>query len=235
MAPHVLGAAIESHTAKLSARLAELFPPGALTAELLGEGDDGALLPEEDRFLSSQAAVQRRQEFAAGRMCARLLLAQLHIRDFPLRMAADRQPLWPESIVGSITHTAGFCAAVVAEKTQFRALGIDSEPAGSVKSELWYRLFTAKETVWLSSLDEPHQALAATLIFSAKEAFYKLQYPMAGQKLGFLDATVDVHWHLQRGSFRIHAPGAVVAQASVLEGRYLFHDRFVTTGMALAH
>jgi 4'-phosphopantetheinyl transferase EntD len=230
---HALSATIEFQTAILSPRLAELFPPGALTAELLGEGDDGALLPGELHFLSSQAAAQRRQEFAAGRMCARLLLSQLHISDFALRMAADRQPLWPDSTVGSITHTSGFCAAVVAEKTRFRAVGIDSEVSGSVKPELWHRLFTATEIAWLSALEGPHRGLAATLLFSAKESFYKLQYPLTGQKLGFHDATVEAHWNLQRGSFRVHAPGAVVAQGPVLEGRYLFHDQFVTTGMAL--
>ena len=34
----------------------------------------------------------------------------------PLKSAPDRQPLWPDDLVGSITHTAGFCAAVVAEE-----------------------------------------------------------------------------------------------------------------------
>lgn len=215
--------------------MSELFPPGALAAELRGPGDPAALLPDERQY--HRGAVQKRlQEFAAGRACAHRLLAEFGIVDFPVKVAADRQPLWPDTLVGSITHTSGFCAAVVAMKKSLSAVGMDSEMAGSVKAELWRGICTPSETAWLHSLPEGEQTAAATLIFSAKEAFYKCQYPLVHERLSFHDATVEPVWGTARGEFRIHANRsiALARHASLpLQGRYLFHEQFVTTGVAL--
>jgi len=225
---------IERPIATLSARLGELFPPQALTAEFLGAGDAATLLPAEAQYVAI-AVAKRQQEFAAGRACARLLLAQFGVVDFALRMADDRRPLWPETLIGSITHTGHFCAVVVAERTRVSALGIDSEISGSVKPALWNSICTAAERAWLDNLEISQRASAATLIFSAKEAFYKAQYPSMRQKLHFHDATVEAQWGAQRGSFTVHAPNALAARSQGgVQGRYLLHDQFVTTGIALA-
>jgi enterobactin synthetase component D / holo-[acyl-carrier protein] synthase len=215
--------------------LSELFPPGALAAEIREPGDLEALLPDERQY--HRGAVQKRaQEFAAGRMCAHRLLAEFGIVDFPVKVAADRQPLWPDALVGSITHTTGFCAAVIASKKSLSAIGIDSEIAAGVKAKLWRGICTPSETAWLRSLPEAEQTAAATLIFSAKEAFYKCQYPLLGERFGFHDASVEPAWGFGRGSFTIHVDGSVALarHASVpLTGRYLFHEQFITTGIAL--
>jgi 4'-phosphopantetheinyl transferase EntD len=221
--------------AKLTAGLGELFPPGAICAEMREAGDPDALLPEEKRHLG-RAVRQRVQEFAAGRMCARRLLAEFGFGDFPVEVADDRRPLWPDPLVGSITHTAGFCAAVVAPKDTFSAVGIDSEIAGSVKRELWRGICTPSETAWLRSLPESQQTAAATLIFSAKEAFYKCQYPLAREHLGFHDATVAPVWGGAEGAFIIYANRSMALERHVslpLQGRFLFHEEFVTTGVAV--
>jgi 4'-phosphopantetheinyl transferase EntD len=227
--------AIESQAVIFSPRLVDLFPTGALAAELSGHGDADALLPAERKLLSARAADQRRREFAAGRVCARYLLARLNIGDFAVLMGADRQPIWPPSVVGSITHTADFCAAVAADKAQLRALGIDTELNGSVKPELWRRLFLPPEIEWLSSLEKLQRPQAATLLFSAKEAFYKCQYPLTQEKLGFHDAVIQADWGQSSGAFTVQAPTAKVTgeSAQPLRGRYLFHEHFITTGMAL--
>lgn len=226
---------IRHNPAKLTMNLNELFPPGALAAEMREPGDPAALLPGEKQY--HRGAVQKRaQEFAAGRACARRLLAEFGIVDFPVKVAADRQPLWPEGLVGSITHTSGFCAAVVARKQSLSAVGIDSEVAGSVKAELWRGICTPSEIAWLRSLPQGEQTAAATLIFSAKEAFYKCQYPLVGERLNFNDATVEPAWGAARGVFTIHANRsiALARHASLpLQGRFLFHEQFVTTGLAV--
>jgi len=226
---------IETNPATLSMSLSELFPPGALVAELRESGDPAVLLPEETLCLKG-AVHKRVQEFAAGRACARRLLDELGIIDFPIKVADDRQPLWPAAVVGSITHTAGFCAAVVANKDSLSAVGIDSEIAGSVEAHLWRGICTPSETAWLRSLPHAEQTAAATLIFSAKEAFYKCQYPLVHERLSFQDATVEPAWGAARGVFKIHANRAIALArhaAMPLEGAYLFHEEFVTTGLAL--
>jgi 4'-phosphopantetheinyl transferase EntD len=228
---------IEINPASLSPFLCELFPQGALTAELRGGGDPGALYPEEARYL--QRAVRKRaEEFAAGRLCARLLLREFGIQNFAIEVGAYRQPLWPESLVGSITHTTGFCAAVAAPKNCLRSVGIDTEIAGSVKAELWRGICTPSETAWLRTLPESQQVAAATLMFSAKEAFYKSQFPLTQERLGFHDVSVELPaWGEKRGTFRIVANCSIELQRSAalpLQGQYLFHEQFITSAIALA-
>lgn len=226
---------IAANPAHLSVNLCNLFPPGTLAAELRGPGDPAALFAEEAQFLQ-RAVPKRVQEFAAGRLCARRLLAEFGIEDFPIKAAQDRQPVWPDSLVGSITHTTGFCAAVAARKIHSRAVGIDSELAGSVREELWRGICTPQETAWLHSLPSAEQTRAATLIFSAKESFYKCQFPLVQERLNFHDVSVDAGWGSARGAFAIRAnrPIAFAHHATLpLEGRYLFHEELVTTGIAL--
>ena len=228
---------IETNPASLSTRLRELFPQGALTAELPGAGDPGTLYPDEARYV--QKAVRKRaEEFAAGRLCARLLLSEFGIHHFAIEVGAHRQPLWPEPLVGSITHTTGFCAAVAAPKKCLRSVGIDTEIAGSVKTDLWRGICTPLETAWLRTLAKPKQLAAATVIFSAKEAFYKCQFPLTQERLGFHDVSVELPgWGEQRGAFRIAANCSIALEGSTalpLQGQYLFHEQFITAAIALA-
>jgi 4'-phosphopantetheinyl transferase EntD len=228
---------IETNPASLSTSLRELFPQGALAAELRGAGDPRALYPAE--ALHVQRAVRKRaEEFAAGRLCARLLLHEFGIHNFAIEVGAHRQPLWPDTLMGSITHTTGFCAAVAAPKKCLRSVGIDTEIADSVKTELWRGICTPPETAWLRSLPESEQLAAATLIFSAKEAFYKSQFPLTQERLGFHDVSVELPaWAAKRGAFRISANCSIALERSAalpLQGRYLFHEQFITAAIALA-
>jgi 4'-phosphopantetheinyl transferase EntD len=227
---------IDANPANLSATLSELFPPGTVAAELRGSADPATLSPEEALHVR-QAVRKRAEEFAAGRLCARLLLGEFGIRGFSLAVGTDRQPLWPDTLVGSITHTAGFCAAVLAPKNLLRALGIDSEIAGSVKPELWRVICTPAETAWLSALPRSEQPAAATLIFSAKEAFYKCQFSATQERLGFHDASIEIaEWGLRCGVFQVHANRRIALEqhsALPLQGCYRFHEQFITAGLAL--
>jgi 4'-phosphopantetheinyl transferase EntD len=222
--------------AALSAEFSRLFAPGAIVAELRIPGDPQLLLPEEATCVR-RAVPKRAQEFAAGRLCARRALAEFGIVDFPIRAAADRQPIWPESTVGSITHTAGLCAAVAARRQDADAVGLDSEVVGDVKAELWPRICSAAEFEWVASLPAADQPAAVTLIFAAKEAFYKCQYPLVRERLNFHDVSIEAWgWGGAEGGFRIHAARriAVCAHASQpWRGRFLLHDAWVTAGVSM--
>jgi 4'-phosphopantetheinyl transferase EntD len=225
---------IAMNTARLSLRVCSLFPPGVVAAELREKGDPSQLLPEEAVFLG-RAVAKRVQEFAAGRMCARRALAELGIADFPIRVADDRQPIWPDGTVGSITHTAGFCAAVVADRRRMGALGLDSEVVGDVNAEIWPSICVPIETAWVRSLPFSEQPAAVALIFSAKEAFYKCQYPVVREPLNFDDVSIEaVAWGAAEGAFEIRPVRdiAIARSASLpMQGRYVFHEEFVTAGM----
>jgi len=222
--------------AVLSTSLGALFPPGAVAADLRGPGNPDQLLAAEAMYVG-RAVPKRVQEFTAGRLCARRALAEFGIVDFPIRVADDRQPIWPDSFVGSITHTEGYGAAVVAERRRMCALGLDSEIVGQVKAPLWATICTQGEIAWLRSLPASQQAAAATLIFSAKEAFYKCQYPLTRERLNFLDAVVEaVPLPASKGTFSIRSTRRIALEDHAimpLQGRYLFHGEEVTAGIAI--
>jgi 4'-phosphopantetheinyl transferase EntD len=171
--------------------IAALFATGAVAYQTRDTISADALLPEERQFLL-RAVPKRIHEFAAGRVCARAALSDLGYAGVALLMSADRAPLWPAGATGSITHTDTFCAAVAASTRQIRALGLDVEPTQSVKPDLWRRICTAQELAMLQAQDAESALAAATLIFSAKEAFYKCQHTLTREWLGFADISVTI-------------------------------------------
>lgn len=172
-------------------RIAALFSKGAVAYQTHDTISAATLLPPEQQSLL-RAVPKRISEFAAGRACARAALAQLGYGEVALPMGADRAPCWPSGATGSITHTHGYCAAVVAATTSIRALGLDAEPETSVKPHLWRRICTPEELAVLHTQEATQAAATATLIFSAKEAFYKCQHTLTGEWLGFTDISVDI-------------------------------------------
>ena len=178
------------------------------------------------------AATTRIGDFAAGRACARSALAVLDIHDFALRVGADREPLWPAGITGSITHTDGFCGVAAARAAQVLSLGIDAESSDAVEPRLWGHICTAEEQAWLGQLEPQEARRCGTLIFSAKEAFYKCQYPLTRQWINFADVNVSIRGQgfeiLPRRQLRLSQirPGP-------WPGRHAEQDGLVVTALCL--
>ena len=219
-----------------SARLAGLFPDGIAAAELCHPGDPALLFPEEARHVR-RAVAKRVNEFAAGRMCARHALARLGILDVPLGVMEDRRPRWPSEIVGSITHTDGFCGAVVAERARFRSIGVDAEIVDRVTADLLPEICVASERAWVADLPRRRKALVSSLIFAAKEAFYKCQFAVTGEWLDFQDVALDrAGWDPEGWHFTI-APVrelAICRHASLpLTGTFWCDDRLMMAGICL--
>jgi len=127
---------------------------------------------------------------------------------------------------------------VAVGKRRVAAIGMDSELAEGVTTDLWPGICAQGEVSWLNGLPQARQSAAATLIFAAKEAFYERQYPLVGEKLRFQDVAVEVRaFREARGVFRIH-PNKSLAFARQtpmpVEGHYLFHEQFVSAGVALS-
>ena len=138
----------------------------------------------------ASAAPHRQREFVAGRLIARTLSDQLDLPPAPLRRAEDRAPLWPADRVGSLSHCDTLCAAAIGIPTAIRSVGIDIETIGRVEPKLWPTLFTEREAGYFRSLPPERVALETTLFFSAKESFYKCQYPLTQSWVGFQDVEV---------------------------------------------
>jgi len=192
-----------NNTVREAPELAALFPVAVQAAELRGAGDPGQLFSVE-REGKDRWAEKRIREFAAGRQCAREALIRLGYDPAPLLSLPDRRPDWPEGATGSITHCAGLACAVVASTDHVRSLGLDVEVVDAVDEHLWPRILNAAEQSWLQTCPVDERRVWATVIFSAKEAFYKCQYPVTAQWLEFEDAHVNLERpEAPTGSFRI--------------------------------
>jgi 4'-phosphopantetheinyl transferase EntD len=171
--------------------LATLFPVAVQAAELRGAGDPEQLFPSE-REGKDRWAEKRIREYAAGRQCAREALRRLGYSSTPLLSLPDRRPDWPVGVTGSITHCAGLACAVVAPVQLVRSLGVDVEVIDAVDEHLWPRILNTAERSWLQTCPVDEQRVWATAIFSAKESFYKCQYPVTTHWLEFEDAHVEL-------------------------------------------
>jgi 4'-phosphopantetheinyl transferase EntD len=229
------GPSAAANPAAVSALIESLCPAGVAAAELRTPGLP-ALLHAEEAVSVARAVAKRVQEFAAGRHCAHLALERLGVPDAPLCAAPDRRPLWPAGIVGSITHTNGFCAAAAAHIGRLAALGIDTERAAAVGAELWPSICTSAEIAWIDGLPVEERTPAATLIFCAKEAFYKCQYPETLQWASFHDLEVFPEERFARaGRLTLIARRPLKFFASrpapLLHAAYCFHEEFVSVAV----
>jgi len=218
-----------------SSTLEALFPPGVFAYERREPGDVADLLPAEAACCAGFAP-KRAAEFAAGRACAHAALAELGRHAVPIVARADRSPDWPPGIVGSISHTNGFCAAVAARGSAFAGIGIDVENEGRIAPELWDQVFVACERERLAALPEIARSRAASIAFCAKEAFYKCQYAVTGAWVDFQDAAVDIDAaDADSGGFVIRAVGSSPAARTTLplSGRFRIEAGLVAAAVAI--
>jgi 4'-phosphopantetheinyl transferase EntD len=156
-----------------------------------------AALWDEEAAAASRAIPKRRTEFAAGRSAARAAMAEIGFAPAAIPQGPDRAPIWPAGLAGSIAHCDTCCVSVVALQEHHAALGVDVEPATPLAPDLVAVICTPAERAWLAG--EPDPNLAAKMIFSAKEAVYKAQYPLTGKVIGFDAVTLD----MTDGAFRV--------------------------------
>ncbi|HEX5067312.1 MAG TPA: 4'-phosphopantetheinyl transferase superfamily protein [Myxococcota bacterium] len=210
----------------------DLFPDGVVFVQA-----DDVLAAEPLRPEEAADAVRmgdaRRREFALGRACARRALAGLGMDAEPLRRGADRAPRWPDGVIGSLTHTDGFCAAAVARQGSLLALGLDAE-SSPLSARAALRVLDASERAQIDRLASPPALGFATVAFSAKESIYKALYPLCGRKLVFGDAAIEIdpRAHTVRITLRARGAGALPPGATI-EGRYALTPTCVVTSVVV--
>lgn len=102
------------------------------------------LYPEE-LVAVGHAVPKRQREFATGRVNARRAMSRIGEPAAPIPSGADRAPVWPAHLTGSISHTDDACVAVVARRSNAASLGIDLEHNHSLPADLWPVICTPAE------------------------------------------------------------------------------------------
>lgn len=223
------------------ARLRALLPAGVVAREAAPTLAHLDALFDEERAQIARAVDKRRAEYATARALARDAMAELGVADpharVPLLNADDRAPRWPAGVIGSITHTRGYCGVVVARpRADLRAIGIDVEVNEPVKPALFDKICSERELAWIAEVADTDQERGGLvkIFFSAKEAFYKAQYPLTQQYLGFHD--VEMTLDLAHGRFEVELrkdAGRFAAPAR-FGGRFEERAGLVTAVVAVA-
>ncbi|MER5932818.1 4'-phosphopantetheinyl transferase superfamily protein [Streptomyces sp. NPDC002054] len=220
-----------------------LLPEAVCASEAFGPDGSAVLYPEEAALVAA-APEERREEFTTVRGCARRALAALGLPPAPVLPGKRNVPQWPVGVVGSMTHCAGYRAAVLARDTDLAAVGIDAEPDRPLPPGVLESIALPQELAWARTPVAGAARLCRDrLLFSAKEAVYKTWYPLVGTELDFDDAALsfradeDGPGGSRRGTFRarILRPGAGPdgRPVTAFTGRWLADRGLVVTAITV--
>jgi 4'-phosphopantetheinyl transferase EntD len=208
----------------------ERLVPASACAEMFSDAPESTMFSIEASAVAD-AVAERRREFGTVRYCAREALRQIGVPPVPILPDEDRAPRWPTGVVGSMTHCAGYRAAVVARSGELCAIGIDAEPHAAVPGDALDLVLRDEERARLATFADAYPDLHwDRILFCAKEAVYKAWFPLTRRWLDFADVSATVH---PDGSFRarLRVPGPRVAGVELdgFSGRWM-----VGRGLVLA-
>ncbi|MFM8442202.1 MAG: 4'-phosphopantetheinyl transferase [Methylococcus sp.] len=159
----------------LRSRLAAWLPSSAFIDVTTIGGH--AALPEEE-ILVRGAVDRRKEEFRTGRWLLRKGARHLGRPARPIGIGPLRAPLWPEDILGSLSHDGALCiVALMAQNAPAcpMGFGIDlvhlPEKTGRMNHLLPYYAESPDEAEQVAQLDRDVDP--ALLLFSLKESFVK--------------------------------------------------------------
>ncbi|MYS39177.1 4'-phosphopantetheinyl transferase EntD [Streptomyces sp. KhCrAH-43] len=201
---------------------------------------------EAERAEVADALPARRAEYATVRRLARVCLADVGVPPAALLRDLHGAPRWPAGTVGSLTHCRGYRAAAAARSRDADGMGIDAEPCAPLPRRVLEGVTSAAERAHLAELRAHRPGVPwCRVLFSAKEAYYKVWYPAMGSWLGFDDAEVVLRPGRDRGTFtvrpvsggarRVRRPDAAFDPAATgfpaLSGRWTARAGLVVTAI----
>jgi enterobactin synthetase component D / holo-[acyl-carrier protein] synthase len=212
-----------------------ILPEVAVVVSTRGEREV-ELFPAERKALG-QAVEKRRREFVTARACAREALARLGLPPQPLPSGSRGEPIWPDGVVGSITHCAGYRACAVAAASELTTIGIDAEVAAPLPAGLVGDIALPEERQAIERLTAADSSVSwDRLLFSIKESIYKAWFPLTRSWLGFEDASVSID--REHGTFAAHllVPGPTLHGRHLdgFRGRWLAADGLVLSAIAVS-
>ena len=212
----------------------QLLPPAVARAEAFDDSASGDLFPEEEAIVA-RAVEKRRLAFTTARLCARRALAEIGAQPTPILSGEKGEPIWPEGVVGSITHCDGYRASAVAWARDVASVGIDAEPNEPVSEAVLGHIALPEERDWLRSAPGGGGVAWGKLLFSAKESVYKAWFPLARRWLGFEEATISIDPEAGTFEARLLVPGPVVNGQPLagFSGRWIVANGLVATAIAL--
>jgi 4'-phosphopantetheinyl transferase EntD len=211
----------------------QILPRSVRVGEAFSDRPGVVLYPEESAVIV-RAVEKRRREFATVRGCARDALSALGIEPAPIVPGLRGAPAWPAEVVGSMTHCAGYRAAVVARKVDLRSVGIDAEINQPLPPGMLERISLPEEREQLAELADGDLS-TERLLFCVKETVYKTWFPLTHRFLDFHEASVALR---RDGTFtavlRLDGPAEATSWPNDFSGRWLAANGLVLSASSVA-
>ena len=203
-----------------------LFPAG-VSCVFSDEPPEMISLPPDEAQAARKMRTNRQREFAHGRACARLALAEFGMPNCTVPVGSARAPVWPDGFIGSISHSGIFAAAVAARSNGTNGLGVDLEINEGLDMALLPMICRPEELEWLSTTDSGTPV--AKLIFSAKECVFKCVWPEFQEFIDFQE--LEVRMNLRQKTYTVipratRLPGELIRR---VHGRYEIAKNLIAT------
>jgi 4'-phosphopantetheinyl transferase EntD len=208
--------------------------PASACAESFSDVAEATMFPVEAAAVAG-AVGERRREFATVRSCARDALRRIGVPAAPVLPDRDGVPQWPAGVVGSMTHCARYRAASVALANRVGGIGIDAEPHAAVPDGTLDLVVRDDERARLDVLADTHPGVHwDRIVFCAKEAVFKVWFPLTRRWLDFTDVSTTVQ---PDGTFAarvwVGSPRVGTTDLSVLGGRWVIGRGLVAAGCSV--
>ncbi|TDT97675.1 4'-phosphopantetheinyl transferase EntD [Streptomyces sp. 846.5] len=212
-----------------------LLPPAVQVSSVFGDLPGPPLFPQEAALIADSVE-SRRNEFATGRRLARQSLSRLGIADVPLLSGARGEPLWPDGVLGAITHCDGYRAAAVVRRSDLFSVGMDAERARPLPEGVFEAVSLPEERAAVAKLRHVAPEVPwEVLLFSAKESVYKTWFPLTGKFLEFEKARVLFDPERRTFTARLLVPGPHWGDSTLdgFNGRWAVREGFALTAIAV--
>lgn len=162
-----------------------------------------AEIDPSEQVLVKNAVLRRRAEFSTGRLLASLALAELGLPPQPIARGPMNEPVWPEGVTGSITHTQEICMVALAANSEIQGIGIDLESRREEFKDIGRMILRPDEQSPTNAGIAP-EIDSVRLVFSAKEALYKAVSARIGRFVDFQE--VRTEFRAQTSRYTATAP-----------------------------
>lgn len=210
--------------------IGDLLPRSVVCEYVYDDSLMGLLYPQEEAAVA-RAVEKRRTEFRTTRTCARLALHRLGAPVRAIGVGLRGVPLWPDGVVGGLTHCAGYRAAAVAWASDVVALGVDAEPNEVLPDGVLDLVTVESERPHLAALPSSGGICWERLLFSAKESVFKAWYPVTRRELAFDEAAVE--FDPTAGTFRAELLVAGSPFGPEVSGRWCCDRGLMVTAVAV--
>ena len=201
------------------------------------QSEPESLHPAEVNILSPTASQKTRRRFITGRTAARQVLDQISVgREVPLLRGDGGEPIWPQGIVGSISHCENWAIAAGTRDPDIRSLGIDLENWAKFEPpDSSLIIFSTSELRWAQQ-DRSCELQRLAILFSGKEAVFKALYPAYGRSLEIGD--IRLQWQATEQRFHIGLPSTISINSNLsftalpsIFGNYVLSSTILRRGL----